>query len=62
MLLHDGGQYLLTSEFSNERVWGRHLLEDWRTLELLFTKQHDRAAERTAATVTVGVDGEARFG
>jgi hypothetical protein len=35
MLLHGVGLELLQSTRASERAWGRHLLEDWRSLELL---------------------------
>jgi len=34
-LMKQVGEQMACSEKVGERVWGLHLLEDWRTLELL---------------------------
>jgi hypothetical protein len=54
--LHQVGTLLAQSSRASDRTWGRHLLEDWRSLELLGETQ------RTPETVEIGADGEARFG
>jgi hypothetical protein len=35
MLLHGVGLELQRSSRAADQAWGRHLLEDWRSLELL---------------------------
>jgi hypothetical protein len=37
-LLHSVGSQLAEAEGAYHRAWGRHLLEDWRGLELLTDK------------------------
>lgn len=53
-LMHSVGTRLSESDSANQQAWGRHLLEDWRTLELLADKlaeqsQHDRLLDGTVA-------------
>jgi hypothetical protein len=33
--MHAAAYRLVDSKLESERVWGKHLLEDWRSLELL---------------------------
>jgi hypothetical protein len=37
-LMHSVGTRLSESGGANHQAWGHHLLEDWRTLDLLATK------------------------
>ena len=34
-LMHDMGIHWLDSDNALRQVWGKHLLEDWRSLELM---------------------------
>lgn len=43
VLLRTVGYELERSESPLDRIWGEHLLEDWKSLALLTQKEHDAA-------------------
>lgn len=44
-LMHDMGNWLTEQDGAYYRAWGRHLLDDWRSLELVAEKVKELAPE-----------------
>jgi hypothetical protein len=53
MLLHAVGLELCQRERASERAWGRHLLEDWRSLELLAQSKDEGQVEPPSESVAM---------
>jgi hypothetical protein len=53
LLLHAVGLELEKSERVSEQVWGRHLLEDWRSLEILAQSRDTGEVEPPSESVAL---------
>lgn len=53
VLMHQVGYELSLSESAMLHHWGLHLVEDWRTLELIAEKLHESLRDREPARVDV---------
>jgi hypothetical protein len=58
LLLHAVGLELEKSERASEQVWGRHLLEDWRSLELLAQSRDTEPPSESVALPDLIVVGQ----